>query len=220
MFEATGFGVGFGPHGSIEVICGCMFSGKTEELLRRLQRAKIARQKIQIFKPTIDDRYEKEFVVSHNQNKILSTPVAKAQDILRLLEDSTRVVGIDEAQFFDPFIIEAVERMSNRGLRVLVAGLDMDYRGKPFGMLPQLMAMAESVTKLSAICSICGMAATRTQRMGSETGQVIVGATGLYEARCRRHHFVQEALTPEVEANALAATVNAAAGAAGVSPPL
>ncbi|MGE3975442.1 MAG: thymidine kinase [Bdellovibrionales bacterium] len=194
MFDPSGFGQGFGPYGSIEVICGCMFSGKTEELLRRLQRAKIARQKIQIFKPTIDDRYEKEFVVSHNQNKILSTPVAKAQDILRLLEDSTRVVGVDEAQFFDPFIVEAVERMSNRGLRVLVAGLDMDYLGQPFGMMPQLMALAESVTKLSAICSTCGMPATRTQRMGQETGQVIVGASGLYEARCRRHHHVVEAM--------------------------
>jgi thymidine kinase len=193
MFDSS-FGGAFAPHGSIEVICGCMFSGKTEELLRRLQRAKIARQKIQIFKPTLDDRYEKEFVVSHNQNKILSTPVAKAQDILRLLEDSTRVVGVDEAQFFDPFILEAVERMSNRGLRVLVAGLDMDYRGQPFGMMPQLMAIAESVTKLSAICSMCGLPATRTQRMNTERGQVIVGASDLYEARCRRHHFITENL--------------------------
>lgn len=177
--------------GWIEVICGCMFSGKTEELIRRVKRAKIAHQKIQMFKPVIDDRYGKEFVVSHNQNRMLSTPVSKARDILQLLEDSTRMVGIDEAQFFDDFIVEAVERMANRGIRVMVAGLDMDYRGKPFGPMPQLMAMAEHITKLSAICVVCGAPAGRTQRTVSDTEQIVVGAESLYEARCRKHHVVE-----------------------------
>lgn len=189
----------FNPSGHVEVVCGCMFSGKTEELLRRIQRAKIARQKVQVFKPVIDDRYGKDFVVSHNQNKMLSTPVAKARDILKLLEDTTRVVGVDEAQFFDEFVVEAVERMSNRGLRVIVAGLDMDYRGKPFGCMPQLMAIAEHVTKLSAVCVVCGAPASRTQKTRAEGGQVVVGANGLYEARCRRHHYLPEAVPEPVE---------------------
>lgn len=191
----------FGPVGQIEVICGCMFSGKTEELLRRIQRAKIARQKVQVFKPVIDDRYGKDFVVSHNQNKVLSTPVSKARDILKLLEDSTRVVGIDEAQFFDEFVIDAVERMSNRGLRVIVAGLDMDYRGKPFGCMPQLLSVAEHITKLSAICVVCGSPASRTQKTRAEGGQVVVGAQGLYEARCRRHHYMPEAIPEALDAS-------------------
>jgi len=189
------------PHSSgwIEVVCGCMFSGKTEELLRRLHRAQIARQKVQLFKPVIDDRYGKDFVVSHNQNRMLSTPVSKAQDILKLIEDTTRVVGIDEAQFFDESVIEVAERLSNRGLRVVMAGLDMDYKGQPFGFMPQLMSIAEQVIKLSAICVVCGQPASRTQKTRAEGGQVVVGAHDLYEARCRRHHYIPEKIEKEKE---------------------
>lgn len=189
MFE------GVSMMGWIEVVCGCMFSGKTEELIRRMHRAQIARQPVQMFKPIIDDRYAKEFVVSHNQNKKESLPVAKAYDILNLLQDTTRVVGIDEAQFFDPEIVELVEKLSNRGLRVIIAGLDMDYKAKPFGKMPELMAIADSVTKLSAICVVCGGPASRTQRLAQDSEQVLVGAQGMYEARCRLHHRI-EAVAP------------------------
>jgi thymidine kinase len=182
----------FGQTGWIELVCGCMFSGKTEELIRRVHRASIARQKIQVFKPKIDDRYNKEFVTSHNQTKVFSTPVEKAADILHLIEDATRVVGIDEAQFFDPQVVQVAKRLADRGLRVIVAGLDQDYRGEPFGPMPQLMAIAEKVTKLSAICVVCGDSATRTQRVHNSTDQVLVGAQGMYEARCRTHHTVDE----------------------------
>ncbi len=178
-------------YGWVEVVCGCMFSGKTEELIRRMKRAQIARQKLQIFKPAIDDRYGKEYVASHNANRIESVPVAHAQDILALLEDSTRIVGIDEAQFFDASIVEVVERLANRGIRVVVAGLDMDYRGKPFGPMPELLSIAETVTKLSAICVVCGSPATRSQRVNSSEDQVLVGAHDSYEARCRAHHHPQ-----------------------------
>ena len=175
-------------YGWVEVVCGCMFSGKTEELIRRLTRAQIARQKLQVFKPMIDDRYGKEFVASHNANKIESVPVETAYEILAKLEDSTRVVGIDEAQFFDSTIVEVVERLAMRGIRVIVAGLDMDYRGWPFGPMPQLLAIAEQVTKLSAICMVCGAPATRSQRIVHQGDTVLVGAHDSYEARCRAHH--------------------------------
>ena len=182
-----------GHYGWVEVVCGCMFSGKTEELIRRMKRAEIARQKIQIFKPMIDDRYGKEYVASHNANRIESVPVQNAREIIDLIDDSTRVVGIDEAQFFDSSIVEVVERLANRGLRVVVAGLDMDYRGQPFGPMPALMAIAEQITKLSAVCVVCGAPATRSQRVASKEGQVLVGAADAYEARCRgHHHFVQD----------------------------
>ena len=180
-------------YGWVEVVCGCMFSGKTEELIRRMKRAQIARQNLQIFKPAIDDRYGKEYVASHNSNRIDSIPVSHAKEILDLLEDSTRIVGIDEAQFFDKSIVEVVERLANRGLRVVVAGLDMDYRGQAFGPMPELMAIAEQITKLSAICVVCGAPATRTQRVSLKEEQVLVGASEAYEARCRgHHHFVRE----------------------------
>jgi thymidine kinase len=178
-------------YGWVEVVCGCMFSGKTEELIRRMKRAQIARQKLQIFKPEIDDRYGKEYVASHNANRIESVPVANALEILERLDDSTRIVGIDEAQFFDSSLVEVVERLANRGIRVVVAGLDMDYRGKPFGPMPQLLAIAEQVTKLSAICVVCGSPATRSQRVTLDEGQVLVGAHDSYEARCRAHHHPQ-----------------------------
>lgn len=181
-------------YGWVEVVCGCMFSGKTEELIRRLTRAQIARQKLQVFKPAIDDRYGKEYVASHNANKIESIPVGSAHEILEKLEDSTRIVGIDEAQFFDGALVEVVERLAMRGIRVVVAGLDMDYRGWPFGPMPQLLAIAEQVTKLSAICVVCGAPATRSQRISFSEETVLVGAQDSYEARCRAHHHAESEL--------------------------
>jgi thymidine kinase len=178
----------YGRYGWVEVICGCMFSGKTEELIRRLKRADIARQKVQIFKPEIDDRYGKEFVASHDATKIRSIAVSHAHEILQKIDDSVRVVGLDEAQFFDESIVEVVERLSNRGVRVIAAGLDMDYRARPFGPMPQLLAIAEHVTKLTAVCMVCGAPATRTQRFSPISEQVLVGAGDHYEARCREHH--------------------------------
>jgi thymidine kinase len=177
-----------GHYGWVEVICGCMFSGKTEELIRRMTRAQIARQKLQVFKPAIDVRYGKEVVASHNSNQIHSQPVANAHEILAHLADGTRVVGIDEAQFFDSAVVEVVERLALRGIRVVVAGLDMDYLGRPFGPMPQLLAIAEQVTKLSAICVVCGAPATRSQRIAPQEDTVLVGAHDSYEARCRAHH--------------------------------
>ena len=185
-----------GSLGLIEVICGSMFSGKTEELLRRVRRAIIAKQKVQVFKPAIDTRYSAEHVQSHDSNRIASTPVTKARDILKQVEDSTRVVGIDEAQFFDDAVVEIAQKLANRGVHVIVAGLDMDFRGLPFGPMPKLLAIAEDVTKLSAICVVCGNPASRTQRIwgssGNDTARVLVGAKELYEARCRFCHDPHE----------------------------
>ena len=183
-------------HGSIEVICGSMFSGKTDELLRRLVRATIARQKVQVFKPAIDIRYAMEKVASHAGSTFDAIPVEKATDIRSKLEADTTVVGIDEAQFFDPDVERVAQELAERGIRVLIAGLDTDFRGEPFGSMPVLMAVAEHVSKLHAICMTCGDEASRTQRLVN--GQparyndpvVIVGASELYEARCRRHHEV------------------------------
>ena len=181
-----------GSHGSIEVICGSMFSGKTEELLRRVKRAQIARQKVQVFKPSIDDRYSVDHVQSHDANRAPSRPIERARDILRFLDDNTRVVGVDEAQFFDDNIVDVVQKLANRGLHVIVAGLDMDYKGLPFGPMPRLMAIAEDVTKLSAVCVVCGQAASRTQKiagpMSTRANPIAVGAKEMYEARCRFCH--------------------------------
>lgn len=184
----------------IEVVCGCMFSGKTEELIRRMKRAQIARQKVQIFKPAIDTRYGEDCVVTHDDSKFSSTPVETAEDILNFLDDSTRVVGIDEAQFFGEEIVEITERLANRGLRVVVAGLDMDYKGKPFGSMPRLLCVAEQVTKLSAICVVCGAPATRSQRISANEEQVVVGAMDHYEARCRDHHYCLDHVLDKPEA--------------------
>lgn len=181
-----------GSQGAIEVICGSMFSGKTEELLRRVRRAQIARQRVQVFKPKIDDRYSPDHVQSHDANRILSRPVEKANDILRFVEDNTRVVGIDEAQFFDDAVVDVAQRLAYRGLSVIVAGLDMDFRGAPFGPMPLLLAVAEDVTKLSAVCVVCGGPASRTQKiagaLGPKAERIVVGAKELYEARCRFCH--------------------------------
>lgn len=175
--------------GWIEVICGSMFSGKTEELIRRLNRAKIAKQKIEIFKPTIDKRYHEEDVVSHNANAIRSTPIDFAQDML-LLGGSCDVVGIDEAQFFDEGLAEVCVKLANSGVRVIAAGLDMDYLGKPFGPMPALMAVAEYVTKVHAVCVQCGDIANYSFRNAADEKQVLLGETDSYEARCR-HCFTE-----------------------------
>lgn len=174
--------------GLIEVVCGSMFSGKTEELLRRIKRAQIARLKVQVFKPVIDNRYSVDHVQSHDANKVISRPVEKARDILKLVDDNTRVVGIDEAQFFDDDIVEVAQKLAYRGMRVICAGLDMDFRGQPFGSIPKLLAVAEEVTKLAAVCVVCGGPATRSQRIAGHLDQIAVGAKDLYEARCRFCH--------------------------------
>ncbi|HSI77639.1 MAG TPA: thymidine kinase [Lunatimonas sp.] len=174
--------------GQIEVICGSMFSGKTEELIRRLNRALIARQQVEIFKPALDTRYEVEQVVSHNSNAIRSTPVNFAEDII-LLAGNCDVVGIDEVQFFDEQIVRVAGKLARSGKRVIMAGLDMDFEGKPFGPMPQLMAMAEYVTKVHAICMKCGDLAAFSFRLSPDKGKVLLGEKESYEARCRKCFF-------------------------------
>jgi len=183
-------------YGSIEVVCGSMFSGKTDELIRRLVRATIAKQKVQVFKPAIDIRYAVEKVTSHAGTNFDAIPVEKAAEIREKLEADTTVVGIDEAQFFDPEVVEVARELASNGIRVIVAGLDMDFKGEPFGPMPILMSLAEDVAKLHAICMVCGDEASRTQRLvNGEPARyddpiVIVGASEMYEARCREHHKV------------------------------
>jgi thymidine kinase len=174
-----------GKSGWIEVISGCMFSGKTEELIRRLNRALIAKQKVEIFKPSIDTRYHEEQLVSHSERTIRSTPVNFANDLLLLAGDCD-VVGIDEAQFFDPAIVDVCNTLANSGKRVIVAGLDMDYEGRPFGPMPQLMAVAEFVTKVHAICAESGELASFSFRLTKDSSQVMLGEKDQYEARSRR----------------------------------
>lgn len=174
--------------GWIEVICGSMFSGKTEELIRRLKRARIARQKVEIFKPSIDTRYDEEEVVSHDANSILSTPVETANQILLMATDYD-VVGIDEAQFFDDELAVVCNTLANNGVRVIVAGLDTDYLGKPFGPIPSLLAVAEYVTKVHAICPYCGDLANFTHRTVDQDGQVMLGEAEAYEPLCRKHYL-------------------------------
>jgi len=174
------------PHtGWIEVICGSMFSGKTEELIRRLNRAKIARQSVEIFKPSLDKRYHDQDIVSHNENSIRSTPVNSAEEIL-LFAGNCDVVGIDEAQFFDASLVEVCNKLANGGKRVVIAGLDMDFQGNPFGGMPQLMAQAEFVTKVHAICMVCGEVAQYSYRKVASKDKFLLGETDSYEARCRR----------------------------------
>ncbi len=174
--------------GSIEVICGCMFSGKTEELIRRLRRATIAKQNVEIFKPAIDTRYDNDDVVSHNKTSIRSTPVQFASDILLLAGDSD-VIGIDEAQFFDDQIVDVCRKLANSGKRVIVAGLDMDAYGKPFGPMPYLLAIAEFVTKLHAICAISGSLASFSYKLTDSEKTVELGETDIYEARNRKYFY-------------------------------
>ena len=174
--------------GCIEVVCGSMFSGKTEELLRRVKRARLARQRVVLFKPRIDNRYDDVKVVSHEGIKAEATPVASSAELLSFirLDQPPDVIGVDESQFFDDGIVEAAERLANAGVRVICAGLDQDYRGKPFGPMPALMSVAEYVTKLQAVCSRCGAAACRSQRLIGMEGQLFVGGATDYEPRCRR----------------------------------
>ena len=181
--------------GWIEVIAGSMFSGKSEELIRRLNRARIARQKVQVFKPRIDSRYSHEEIASHSGQKHLSVPVASTAEMLALVEDDTQVIGIDEAQFFDMPLVDAVNRLAEGGKRVIIAGLDQDYTGKPFEPMPQLLSVAEFITKTHAICVKCGSTANYSQRTVESEARVEVGASDKYEARCRKC-FVPHADAP------------------------
>jgi len=187
----------FKPHqtpngtGWIEVIVGCMFSGKTEELIRRLRRAKIAKLDVKIFKPKIDVRYSKEKIVSHSDQALPSELVENSEEILKLSNDA-QVIGIDEAQFFDNGLIDVCNQLADQGKRVIVAGLDQDYRGVPFEPIPQLLAIAEYITKTLAICVECGNPADKTQRKIVSDERVLVGASDSYEARCRKCHYIPE----------------------------
>jgi thymidine kinase len=172
-------------HGWIEVITGSMFSGKSEELIRRLRRAQIARQQVQTFKPVIDNRYSDAHIVSHSDMRMSSENVATSDDLVRLVAPQTEVVGIDEGQFFDANLPAACNTLAGRGKRVIVAGLDQDYLGRPFEPMPQLLAIAEYIPTTLAICVVCGDPANHTQRLVASSDRVLVGATGLYEARCR-----------------------------------
>lgn len=175
--------------GWIEVIAGCMFSGKTEELIRRLRRAQIAKQKVKIFKPKIDDRYSHESIVSHNEQSLPSVLINDINEIVELSMDA-QVIGIDEAQFFDEKIVSICNDLASNGKRVIVSGLDQDYRGIPFEPMPQLLAIAEYISKQLAICVVCGNPADKTQRKITSSERVVVGAADIYEARCRKCHYI------------------------------
>ncbi len=183
-------------HGYIEVVVGPMYSGKSEELIRRVKRAKIAKQNVIVFKPTIDDRYSKEDVVSHSGYSVDAIPIKNSDDIYDYINDDTQVVGIDEVQFFDDNIVDVCIDLADKGIRVICAGLDMDFRGEPFGPTPRLLAIAEFVDKIQAICSVCGQPATRTQRLiDSKPARyddpiIQVGAVESYQARCRKCHKI------------------------------
>ncbi|KXZ19375.1 thymidine kinase [Bacillus atrophaeus] len=184
--------------GWLELICGSMFSGKSEELIRRVKRATYAKQEVRVFKPAIDNRYSEEAVVSHNGTSMTSHVIAAPAEIWNHISETTDVIAVDEVQFFDRMIIEVLSSLADKGYRVIAAGLDMDFRGEPFGVVPDLMAMAETVTKLQAVCSVCGSPASRTQRLingkpaSYDDPIILVGASESYEARCRHHHEVPE----------------------------
>ncbi|MDQ0269278.1 thymidine kinase [Cytobacillus purgationiresistens] len=183
-------------HGWVEVICGSMFSGKSEELIRRVRRAQFAKQQIAVFKPQIDKRYSEESVVSHNGSSFIAQPVAHSSEIFQFISSDIEVIAIDEVQFFDDDIIHVIQKLANNGHRVIAAGLDQDFRGVPFGKMPDLMAIAELVTKLQAVCATCGSPASRTQRLingkpaSFDDPVILVGASESYEPRCRHHHVV------------------------------
>ncbi len=182
--------------GRIEVICGSMFSGKSEELIRRVRRAEIARQPVQVFKPILDDRFDRQHVASHDGARLEAIAIARSDEIHRRLRAGVTVVAVDEAQFLDDGLAEAAQTLADRGIRVIAAGLDMDFRGEPFGPMARLLALAETVDKLQAICMVCGAPASRTQRLvdgrpARYTDPIIlIGAQEVYEARCREHHVV------------------------------
>ena len=174
-----------GHIGWIEIVCGPMFSGKSEELIRRLRRARIARKRVQVFKPSIDDRYSIDEIVSHGDQRMKSEPVSGAQEILQKLDWRTQVVGIDESNFFGPDLVDVAGQLADSGKQVLIAGLDTDYLGRPFPPMPELLCLAESITKTLAICMRCGNPAKHTQRLVESHDLIVVGASGMYEARCR-----------------------------------
>lgn len=175
-----------GHIGWIEIVCGPMFSGKSEELIRRLRRARIARKRVQVFKPAIDDRYSIDEIVSHGDQRMKSEPVTGAQEILEKLDWRTQVVGIDESNFFGADLVDVASQLADSGKQVLIAGLDTDYLGRPFPPMPELLCLAESITKTLAICMRCGNPAKHTQRLVESHDLIVVGASGMYEARCRR----------------------------------
>ncbi|MEW8985698.1 MAG: thymidine kinase [Bacillus sp. (in: firmicutes)] len=182
--------------GWVEVICGSMFSGKSEELIRRVKRTQFAKQKVVVFKPKIDNRYSKEAVVSHDGSSFVALPIANSSEIFQYVDEDVDVVAIDEVQFFDQDIVAVIQQLADSGYRVITAGLDQDFRGEPFGKMPALMAIAEQVTKLQAVCAVCGSPASRTQRLinGKPASYhdpvILVGASEAYEPRCRHHHEV------------------------------
>ncbi|MGM0949672.1 MAG: thymidine kinase [Bacillota bacterium] len=184
--------------GWLELICGSMFSGKSEELIRRVKRATYAKQEVRVFKPVIDNRYSEDAVVSHNGTSMKSYAISSSADIWDHISERTDVIAVDEVQFFDQEIVEVLSSLADKGYRVIAAGLDMDFRGEPFGVVPDIMAIAESVTKLQAVCSVCGSPASRTQRLidgkpaSYDDPVILVGASESYEARCRHHHEVPE----------------------------
>ncbi|MDM5303609.1 thymidine kinase [Bacillus subtilis] len=184
--------------GWLELICGSMFSGKSEELIRRVKRATYAKQEVRVFKPVIDNRYSEDAVVSHNGTSMKSYAISSSADIWDHISERTDVIAVDEVQFFDQEIVEVLSSLADKGYRVIAAGLDMDFRGEPFGVVPDIMAIAESVTKLQAVCSVCGSPASRTQRLidgkpaSYDDPVILVGASESYEARCRHHHEIPE----------------------------
>lgn len=191
--------------GWVEVICGSMFSGKSEELIRRVRRAQFAKQKIAVFKPKIDNRYSEGSVVSHNGSSFIANPISHSTDIFKLIDAEVDVIAIDEVQFFDEEILMVIQQLADSGYRVICAGLDQDFRGEPFGLMPNLMAVAELVTKLQAVCAACGSPASRTQRLinGKPASYhdpvILVGASEAYEPRCRHHHEVPKTEPSVVE---------------------
>lgn len=191
--------------GWVEVICGSMFSGKSEELIRRVRRTQFAKQKIVVFKPQLDNRYAEEAVVSHNGSSFNAIPISRSVDIFNYIDSAIDVIAIDEIQFFDEDITKVVQQLADSGHRVIVAGLDQDFRGEPFGPMPDLMAIAELVTKLQAVCAVCGSPASRTQRLINDRPAsyhdpiILVGASEAYEPRCRHHHEVPKTPSALVE---------------------
>jgi thymidine kinase len=186
--------------GWVEIICGSMFSGKSEELIRRVRRAQFAKQKIAVFKPKIDNRYSEHSVVSHNGSSFIATPISHSIEILHHVEADIDIIAIDEVQFFDEGIVRVVQQLADSGHRVIAAGLDQDFRGEPFGQMPELMAIAEQVTKLQAVCTVCGSPSSRTQRLidgrpaSYHDPVILVGASEAYEPRCRHHHEVPKTI--------------------------
>jgi thymidine kinase len=186
--------------GWVEIICGSMFSGKSEELIRRVRRAQFAKQKIAVFKPKIDNRYSEHSVVSHNGSSFIATPISHSIEILHHVESDIEIIAIDEVQFFDEGIVRVVQQLADSGHRVIAAGLDQDFRGEPFGQMPELMAIAEQVTKLQAVCTVCGSPSSRTQRLidgrpaSYHDPVILVGAAEAYEPRCRHHHEVPKTI--------------------------